>query len=65
MSALVSGFLGGFAIFRMRRRLTPSKEKRSRIITMPGGQFTSGEIYASMHNAMDRDLAGMNGARRR
>jgi MFS family permease len=65
MSALVSGFLGGFAIFRMRRRLSPSKEKRSRIITMPGGQFTSGEMYASMRNAMDRDLAGMRGARRR
>lgn len=65
MSALVSGFLGGFAIFRMRRRLSPSKEKRSRIITMPGGQFTSGEMYASMRNAMDRDLASMRGARRR
>jgi MFS family permease len=65
MSALVSGFLGGFAIFRMRRRLSPSKEKRSRIITTPGGQFTSGEMYASMRNAMDRDLAGMRGARRR
>ncbi|TDJ19592.1 MAG: MFS transporter [Gammaproteobacteria bacterium] len=65
MSALVSGFLGGFAIFRMRRRLSPSKEKRSRIITMPGGQFTSGEMYASMRNAMDRDLASMSGARRR
>jgi MFS family permease len=65
ISALVSGFLGGFAIFRMRRRLSPSKENRSRIITMPGGQFTSGEMYASMRNAMDRDLAGMSGARRR
>ena len=65
MSALVSGFLGGFAIFRMRRRLSPSKEHRSRIITMPGGQFTSGEMYATMRNAMDRDLAGMSGARRR
>ncbi|MEE8286621.1 MAG: MFS transporter [Gammaproteobacteria bacterium] len=65
MSALVSGFLGGFAIFRMRRRLSPSKEHRARIITMPGGQFTSGEMYATMRNAMDRDLAGMSGARRR
>ncbi len=65
MSALVSGFLGGFAIFRMRRRRAPSKEHRARIITMPGGQFTSGEMYATMRNAMDRDLAGMSGARRR
>ena len=65
MSALVSGFLGGFAIFRMRRRLSLSKEHRARIITMPGGQFTSGEMYATMRNAMDRDLAGMSGARRR
>ncbi|NCF26634.1 MAG: MFS transporter [Gammaproteobacteria bacterium] len=65
MSALVSGFLGGFAIFRMRRRVSPGKDERSRTITMPGGQFTSGEIYASMRNAMDRDLASMSGARRR
>ncbi len=62
MSALVSGFLGGFAIFRMRRRLAPSKEQRSPIITLPGGQFTSGEMYVSMRNAMDRDLAQRRGA---
>jgi MFS family permease len=65
MSALVSAFLGGFAIYRMRRRVAPRKEDQSRIIPMPGGQFTSGEIYASMRNAMDRDLARMSGARRR
>ena len=65
MSALVSGFLGVFAIFRMRRRVSPGKAEQSRNITMPGGQFTSGEIYASMRNAMDRDLASMSGARRR
>ena len=65
MSALVSGFLGVFAIFRMRRRVSPRKAEQSRNITMPGGQFTSGEIYASMRNAMDRDLASMSGARRR
>lgn len=65
MSALVSALLGGFAIYRMRRRVAPSKETQSRIISLPGGQFTSGEIYASMRNAMDRDLASMSGARRR
>lgn len=65
MSAVVSGFLGVFAIFRMRRRDAPSKAQQSRIIDVPGGQFTSGEMYASMRNAMDRDLAGMSGARRR
>jgi MFS family permease len=65
MSAGVSGFLGAFAIFRMRRRDAPRKEQQSPIIDMPGGQFTSGEMYASMRNAMDRDLAGMSGARRR
>lgn len=64
MSALVSGFLGVFAVFRMRRRHSPGKEAQSRNITMPGA-FTSGEIYASMRNAMDRDLASMSGARRR
>jgi len=65
MSALVSGFLGMFAVFRMRRRHSPGKAEQSRNITMPGGQFTSGEMYASMRNAMDRDLATMSGARRR
>jgi hypothetical protein len=48
----------------MRRRHSPGKEAQSRNITMPGA-FTSGEIYASMRNAMDRDLASMSGARRR
>ena len=64
MSAGVSAFLGFFAIYRMRRRHAPGKAKQSRIIDMPGGQFTSGEIYASMRNAMDRDLAGLSGRRR-
>ena len=65
MSGLVSGFLGGFALYRMRRRVARSKEEQSRTITMPGGNFTSGEMYASMRDAMDRDLASMSGARRR
>ena len=65
MSALVSGFLGGFAMYRMRRRVAPSKEEQSRIITLPGGQFTSGQMYASMRDSMDRDLARMSGAARR
>jgi len=65
MSALVSAFLGVFAIYRMRRREAPGKSQQLPIIDVPGGQFTSGEMYASMRNAMDRDLAGMSGARRR
>lgn len=64
MSALVSAFLGGFAIYRMRRRVAPGKDERSPIITLPGGQFTSGQMYADMRNAMDRDLARMSGSRR-
>lgn len=65
MSAFVSCFLGLFAIYRMRRRVAPGKVKQSPIITVPGGQFTSGEIYASMRNAKDRELGYMSGARRR
>ena len=65
MSAVVSAFLGSFAIYRMRRRAVPEKEDRSRTISLPGGQFTSGQLYASMRDAMDRDLASMSGARRR
>ena len=64
-SALVSGFLGAFAVYRMRRRKAPDKTKQSPVITLPGGQFTSGQLYASMRNAMDRDLAQMSGRRRR
>jgi len=64
MSAGVSAFLGLFAIYRMRRRHAPGKAKQSPMIDMPGGQFTSGEMYASMRNAMDRDLAGLSGRRR-
>jgi len=65
MSAIVSAFLGSFAVYRMRRRAVPDKEDRSPTISMPGGQFTSGQLYSSMRNAMDRDLASMSGARRR
>jgi len=64
MSAMVSVFLGGFAIYRMRRRAAPGEGERSPIITLPGGQFTSGQMYTDMRNAMDRDLARMSGSRR-
>ena len=63
MSALVSAFLGVFAVYRMRRRVAPGKGERSPVITLPG-QFTSGEMYTDMRNAMDRDLARMSGSRR-
>jgi MFS family permease len=56
MSAIVSASLGSFAIYRMRRRAVPKKEDRSRTISMPGGQFTSGQLYSSMRNAMDPAL---------
>ncbi len=65
MSALVSLFLGGFALYRMLRRVAPDKEEQSQIIPSPGGQFTSGEIYASIRDDMDKDLATTDGARRR
>lgn len=64
-SAVVSTFLGGFALFRMRRRAVPAREARAPTINLPGGQFTSGQLYSSMRNAMDRDLAHMSGQRRR
>ena len=64
-SALASGVLGVFAVYRMRRRDAPGKQQQSRVISLPGGQFTSGQLYASMRNAMDRDLAHMSGQRRR
>ena len=63
MSATVSALLGSFAIYRMRRRPVPRKDGRSRTINLPGGQFTSGVLYTSMRDAMDKDIAGMSGKR--
>jgi MFS family permease len=61
-SAAVNLFLALFGIYRMRRRASKAREERSEIINLPGGQFTSGKLYASMRDQMDRDLAQMTGA---
>ncbi len=61
-SAAINVLLVLFAIYRMRRRASRSKEERTGMINLPGGQFTAGKLYASMRNQMDRDLAQMTGA---
>ncbi len=63
-SATINVLLVLFAIYRMRRRATKTKEERTGIINLPGGQFTAGKLYDSMRNQMDRDLAQMTGAMR-
>ena len=63
-SAIITGLLALFGFYRMRRRAPKAKEERSEIISLPGGQFTAGQLYGSMRNQMDRDLARMTGGYR-
>lgn len=61
-AAVVNAVLALFAIYRMCRRAAKGKEERSELITLPGGQFTAGKLYAGMRNQKDRDLVKMTGA---
>lgn len=56
-SATVTGILGTFAIYRMRRRRAPGPDEQTRLVPLPGGQFTSGRLYASSRDAIDHDIA--------
>jgi len=44
--------------------LKPKAQQRP-IVASPGGQFTSGQLYTSMRDQTDRDLAQMTGAVRK
>ncbi|HEX9586060.1 MAG TPA: MFS transporter [Gammaproteobacteria bacterium] len=61
-AAVVNSVLALFAMYRMRRRAGKGKEERSELISLPGGQFTAGKLYAGMRDQKDRDLAKMTGA---
>ena len=58
-SGLVSLLLGSFAFYRMRKRASKGRPERRPLITLPGGQYTSGVLYNELRNQMDRDLARM------
>lgn len=62
-SATVTGLLGVFGSYRMRRAATKRVEDQSRYIVLPGEQFTSEELYTTVRNQMDKDLAQMLGGR--
>ena len=62
VNAGVHGSLGVFALYRMYRRDPKPKAQQRPIVVSPGGQFTSGQLYASMRDQADRDLARMTGA---
>jgi len=62
-SGLVALTLGVYALYRMRQRA--AREKRSPFVAVPASQFTSEELYASIRNQMDRDLAHLSGGLRR
>ena len=61
----VHGSLGAFGLYRMLRRAPKPKGEQRPIVVSPGGQFTSGQLYSSMRDEADRDLARMTGAVRR
>ncbi|MDE0459175.1 MAG: MFS transporter [Chromatiales bacterium] len=58
----VLGLLGVFGLYRMIRRAPKPKARQRPIVPSPGGQFTSGQLHASMRDQADRDLARMTGA---
>ena len=62
VNAWVHGLLGVFALYRMYRRAPKPKAQQRPIVPSPGGQFTSGQLYTSMRDQIDRDLARMTGA---
>ena len=62
VNAWVHGSLGVFALYRMYRRSPKPKAQQRPIVASPGGQFTSGQLYTSMRDQVDRDLARMTGA---
>ena len=62
VNAAVYGTLGMFALYRMYRRAPKPKAQLRPMVALPGGQFTSGQLYASMQDQIDRDLAQMTGA---
>ena len=62
VNACVHGALGVFALYRMFRRAPKPKAQQRPIVESPGGQFTSGQLYTSMRDQVDRDLARMTGA---
>ncbi len=55
------GLLGMFGVYRIIRRAPKPKAGQRPIVPSPGGQFTSGQLYSSMRNEADRDLARMTG----
>lgn len=58
-SAAITGLLGGFAFYRMTQRDTRSKTRR--FVFQPTSEFSSEELYTSVRDQMDRDLARMSG----
>ena len=55
VNAWVHGLLGVFALYRMFRRAPKPKAQQRPIVESPGGQFTSGQLYKSMRDHVDRD----------
>lgn len=60
-SAVISGGLGLFALYRMHRRAAKRKEERVPFVVVPAAQFTSEKLYTSARDQMDRDLTRVGG----
>ena len=57
--SVVMGFLAMFAVYRMTRRATPSRRREA--IVLPGGQYTTGQLYAAMRRQIDRESSVRRG----
>ena len=56
-SAVVSGALGLFALYRMHQRESKSAEERAPFVVVPSEQFTSEELYTAAREEVERDQA--------
>jgi len=67
-STTIMALLGGFALYRMSRRASKTKDERAPFVAIPSTQFMSDKLYAAARKQMDRDLAAtradLAGARR-
>ena len=62
-SAFITGTLGIFGLYRMRRRAAKPSDKRGSFVALPDAQLSSEELYTTARDQMDRDLARMSATR--
>lgn len=53
-NGLIAAGLGLFAMYRMLRRASVSRDQRRPMIILPGGQFTAGQLYSAVRQQFMR-----------